>query len=426
MRRREALMSTVRFVVLMLAFPALVALERTAHYAVRAQLTLFMTGPASEGGLAMTMEEVATSYAIRTTLTALAPLLGGLVAIATGPRITMVAGALLVTISYVVQAAASQTTILVAMVVWAVGHGLLLPSLYAVVAREFSGQREAFKIVPFVLIYIAVNVGAMIAPVLAGSIRDLGASFSAICVGAAVIMTIVLAALTTVGLLGAKQQPPSSKGKVELGLLIVLVAVSPALVIHSLGFDLIFRAASTVVSAGLPEVLFMINPAVVLLVTLGLAVAMLVLGALKKRPYTLVVIGAGIVVTAFSALPMLLADLATSLPAQLASVAVLAMGEALVLALTMARMATGTHARFATLVLAVWFCVSRGIFSLGSAVSDAGFGKPLLIAAAIGCVLTGAALLALGPALRRRLFAPEAANDAAHGRRRAGCGRRAH
>ena len=48
-------MSTVRFVVLLLAFPALVALERFAYYAVRSHLFLFMRAPTSEGGLGMSI-----------------------------------------------------------------------------------------------------------------------------------------------------------------------------------------------------------------------------------------------------------------------------------------------------------------------------------------------------------------------------------
>ena len=88
-------MSTVRFVVLLLAFPALVALERFAYYAVRSHLFLFMRDPTSEGGLGMSIEQLATTSSILSAMLTAAPLLGGVIAIGTGPRITMVAGALL-------------------------------------------------------------------------------------------------------------------------------------------------------------------------------------------------------------------------------------------------------------------------------------------------------------------------------------------
>ena len=77
----------LRYFVLLLAFPAIVALERFANYAVRSLLPLFMREPVASGGCGMDATQVGTTMALFSILSGVAPLLGGVMAIATGPRI---------------------------------------------------------------------------------------------------------------------------------------------------------------------------------------------------------------------------------------------------------------------------------------------------------------------------------------------------
>ena len=154
----------LRYVVLLLVFPAVVALERFAHYAVRSQLFMFMRSSAADGGLDMPIKAAIDASALLGVMTGLAPLLGGLVAIATGPRIPMVAGAVCGALAYAALAVSSQGTLVMVFALWALGYGLLLPSLYAALGREVADQSEGLRVAPFVLMYGAVNAGAWVAP----------------------------------------------------------------------------------------------------------------------------------------------------------------------------------------------------------------------------------------------------------------------
>lgn len=398
-------MSPVRLVVLMVVLPAIIGVERFANYAVRTLLITLMHEPASSGGLGLTTEQAVSTYGWFGMLGGVTPLLGGLVAVAIGPRIPMVLGALCGAIAYVVLAMASPSTLALSLVLWAVGYGLLVPCLYAVVAREFAGAGEGYRLAPFLLMYAAVNVGAVIATPAVSGLQSLRVEPTAVCGAAAALMVVVTVGLAGVALLGTRQTEPTSGGRVELGLVIVLALLMPGIAVSALGFGVIIEMAAGSASAAL---LFAINPVVVIVTATAVAIGAILYGALRKSPPTLAMLGVGTLILTFGTVPLLLGGSAPSMAIQVSAVVIMAIGEPLVLALGAARMAIGTHRRFAALVLAVWFAATRGIYSLSDVISGQGWSSPALALAAVACVVAGVVLLALGSFLQRTFFAAHA------------------
>lgn len=146
----------------------LVLLERLGYYAARADLVLFMMGGPQEGGLGMSQSSALEAYGLWTGLLYAMPLLGGVVAIFTGPRVPLVLGAVLTSLGFWalgnVPAGAAESLMLPLALV-TLGQGLFKPSLYVLAADELPHPREGGRNALFVALYVAINLGATLSAV---------------------------------------------------------------------------------------------------------------------------------------------------------------------------------------------------------------------------------------------------------------------
>jgi hypothetical protein len=309
------------------------AAERCGYYAFRSTLTMDLTRNTLSAADALVV------YKAFTLITYGAAFGGGGLAFTFGPRVTAVFGAIISSVGAF--ALAADATAWVGCLVLGVGAGIFKACPYAcaaeLIADEDGGARQGFlpsgrRFASFatfaVLTYGAINLGAFIAPLLAGTLRatrDAGGFASTYAFAGAVD---VLAALLAGGALflasataksmadqahapyrapdGAPNPaplPPSSRTN-DVFLPLTLLGV-------------VFAAMHLVIDQGHPDravlglatasYLFTINPLVVLLMTVPCGALFFVLALQRSAVPLTRVLGAGLAVFALGALLALLA-----------------------------------------------------------------------------------------------------------------------
>jgi MFS family permease len=190
--------ATVAFVVVLLA------IERFAYYATRPMLFVWL-GQEHQ----FPMRNAGVLVGELSLVTLLVPIVGGLVAIAVGPRVVAVAGATLAAVGYIVLSAGADVGWFVALA--GGGVGLLKPCTWAIAADELARPEVAAGVDPetvppnprrfarvgamFSLMYLALNVGAGAAPVVASALANFGnVRWVFVMSSAAMTVVVVLAA----------------------------------------------------------------------------------------------------------------------------------------------------------------------------------------------------------------------------------------
>jgi dipeptide/tripeptide permease len=387
-----------------------VLMERGAYYGVRAQLIGFLMGP-----LGLASEDAIAIYRTLTLGTAVAPLLGGFVAVAAGPRITMTVGALLYAVGYGALGLGSTGTASAGVWLVVLGSGLFRPAVFVALAHELGHPREHARVAVFALAYVAVNVAAFGATVASG--RGGGDSFALVSAGSAAAMVVVtLLGGVTVGLhhaVGEKPVRPPFGARPELGALVLFVLTMPFYLGISGQAQLVSLTAATVEHGyETLETVMTINPAVVIVVASLLAVAAGVGAALDAPPLALWIVAGGMIVHALGLGLSVLAQ-PSDVPSLLPSVIVTAIAEPLVAAVLLSRVTADTHPRFATLLYAGWLALTGLLGQAVSVVDDFDTCRIVLAALAVAALLSGAVVAALAIPMQRRLFTPRAADDAA-------------
>ena len=346
-----------------LLLPLVVLLERFAYYSTRSVLFVEFASVTNH-------EEAFARLTTISWLLLSTPPLGGLLALALKPRWTLVAGLAVAAAGYAALAAAGAQS-MAAFGVLAVGLGLVRPALYATAALALRDPLESGRGALLIGAYLATNAGAfagqLVGSALQGRSYGQGDTFTFLSgIGAAglVVATLLAFAIAIAPRLDPVREPadPPFTGRGELGAVLVMVLALPLSVLMEssavLQYDLFYRLPEPA-----PAWLNYVNPSVVIAVgTLLLAV----LGAaayVGKRIRSLYLAGAGVMLAALAAVPLL--ALASGEPGMakagsLASITLMAAAEVLCFPFVLSRIAAGPHPRTATLVVGFWLFLLAG------------------------------------------------------------------
>jgi len=371
--------------------PLVVLFEALGWFGLRSVQVLYLVQE-----LGLDYEHVGRSMAIYQGLSVVSVLLGGAVAVAVGPHLTLLAGLLVLAVTVGTFGLAPPSLLVLWTVALAVGTGLFRPSLYAAALVPFSGKRALLGSALVLLLYGALNVGAGAASVGAAQLAGYGSSGwrvlfpvlgSLMLVGAVMAGVLVLARW----LLPVDEEPPTPADRLDWRPLaaaagLIALGLIPVMVLYQ-SFSLQFDALQVLSPGGNWEWMLQINPVVVVAVVTLLAPALLVLHFVRPRLPILLPVGAGMVVLAVGSL-LVLSKL--SLPVVLAGTAVVALGEVAALPLLVARLGTDVHWRLAALVVAVWLALTTASNVVVAMVPDTN-AQPVLSTAVWG----GAAGLAM-------------------------------
>lgn len=150
--------------------------ERFTYYGMRALLVLFLVAAttAENAGFGMTRENAGAVYGLYTGAVYLGSLPGGWIADRLiGQRNAVLWGAVIIMIgNFILSIPAGPPLFYLGLAVIVVGVGLLKPNISAIVGELYKGQPGAKRDAGFSLFYMGINLGALIAPLIAGTIGE--------------------------------------------------------------------------------------------------------------------------------------------------------------------------------------------------------------------------------------------------------------
>ena len=142
--------------------------ERFSYYGMRALLILFMTAPASTGGLGFGVAKAGAIYGLYASMSYLLCLPGGWLADTfVGQRRAVLYGGVLIALGNFSLATPGLTTFYAGLAMVAAGTGLLKPNVSVIVGQLYppgDHRRDA----GFSIFYMGINVGALISPLVCG------------------------------------------------------------------------------------------------------------------------------------------------------------------------------------------------------------------------------------------------------------------
>lgn len=350
--------------------PIILILERFSYYGLRSVVFQDMSAEGHDP------ETIRTRVQTVTWLVTATPLLGGLIAIATKPRWTMVAGLVIAAMGYALLLALGSAS-LAGFVVLAVGLGLFRPAVYATMAMAARDPEESLRNGLFLLLYAATNVGGLAGPLLGSTIMggyrpwEAGGTalrpFTFFSSAGALMLTLSAMLALAVAIaprFGEEREPPDPplSGRGEGAAFLVMFLALPALLVMTTADQLQFEPLYHSGTYSSMAWVFYVNPAVVTGVAIPMSIALGAAALLRKRIPALPLVAFGFLTLAIGCLPLL----ATSGPddraaaAALLSMVILAIGEAFAFPLAVSRMTGAAHPRTASLVVSIWLVVSGG------------------------------------------------------------------
>src|SRR5689334_13670244 len=142
--------------------------ERFSYYGMRAFLILYMTAPASAGGLGFADADAASIYGTYTGSAWGAAILGGLVADRVlGQYRSVLVGGIIIALGHFTLAFKALPFFYTGLALIVVGTGLLKPNVSTIVGSLYEpgdSRRDA----GFSIFYMGINLGAFIGPLIAG------------------------------------------------------------------------------------------------------------------------------------------------------------------------------------------------------------------------------------------------------------------
>ncbi len=154
----------------------MVLFERGAYYGLNSLLAIYLSGKVIDGGLGFTEDMVGLLQGVVYAITYIIPILGGALADRYGYRRMLIVAFALLSAGYFMS---SQVTtfgvIFFTLVIMAMGSGLFKPIISGTIARLTNDKTSGMG---FGIYYWMINLGALIAPIVAGLVRrDLGWSW---------------------------------------------------------------------------------------------------------------------------------------------------------------------------------------------------------------------------------------------------------
>ena len=146
--------------------------ERYSYYGTRALLILYMTAPASNGGLGFSVVKAGSLYGFYTAMVYLLGLPGGWVADRIiGQRRAVLYGGVLIAAGNIFLASPSVTGFYGGLALLMLGTGLLKPNVSTVVGQLYSPD-DRRRDAGFSIFYMGINVGALVSPLICGWIGE--------------------------------------------------------------------------------------------------------------------------------------------------------------------------------------------------------------------------------------------------------------
>jgi POT family proton-dependent oligopeptide transporter len=191
--------------------------ERFTYYGMRALLILFMTAPALKGGMEMDTNTAGAIYGLYTGAVYLFSLPGGWIADRLlGQQKAVWYGGILIAVGNCILAIPSATTFYLGLLTIVLGVGLLKPNISAIVGALYKNESGAKRDAGFSIFYMGINLGAFIAPLIAGTVGEIvGYRWGFLCAGVAMAIGLAQYRLTghTLGDAGAAPAPSSAAQK---------------------------------------------------------------------------------------------------------------------------------------------------------------------------------------------------------------------
>jgi proton-dependent oligopeptide transporter, POT family len=142
--------------------------ERFCYYGMRAILILFMTAPASTGGLGFGVAKAGAVYGFYTAMVYLLSLPGGWVADRiTGQRRAVLYGGILIAAGELCLTGPGSTFFYAGIILLMLGTGMLKPNVSTIVGQLYA-PGDTRRDAGFSIFYMGINVGALIAPLICG------------------------------------------------------------------------------------------------------------------------------------------------------------------------------------------------------------------------------------------------------------------
>ncbi len=388
----------------------IISLHRFSYYGAQTQLVIAARAGVEEGGLDLGAEEAMAGYDRLSTALSYSPLLGGLVALAFGARWALLAGAVLLALS---QFLFGFTSVGVTSAVpFVLGHGLLLPSIYAMAAELLSERGRSLRWSLFFVLYAGVNLGAFTGPAFSSPMTlIIGIPMSFVLQGVVCLVLVIAAMILAFNVeapeSGPRIDPISGQQVLALGLL----AAGAAIYWYCL-------TASIVSVQGLFELWsqsghqaeWVRSASVVVLIMLSLAAAIgffLLHNAGRAAPRTATIVSLGLAVAGAGFLlqiPMAGADTPPHAVLFTADL-LLAFGE-LALVTVLVMVASSFGSRWSALAVAVYYVAATGALFSQSAGSLGEAGLENILPMAITVLAAGGILWLLRSPISQWLGEP--------------------
>ncbi|MFN9710810.1 MAG: peptide MFS transporter [Bacteroidota bacterium] len=253
--------------------------ERFSYYGMRALLVLYLTSTAIKGGFGMERASALEIYAIFTGLVYLTPIAGGILADKLlGQRISVLIGGLLMAIGNFVLAmsvgVAGATSVTdgrewllnLGLGLLIAGNGFFKPNISTMVGGLYQ-QNDIRRDSGFTIFYMGINLGAFLAPLIAGSLGELyGWQYGFSASGVGMILGIVILIVTQSKLAGVGMAPGKEGNKLMIGdfiKVIIWVAATFGLVY---GLISLFSSMSDATYDLVTNIIFLIGGLAVLII----------------------------------------------------------------------------------------------------------------------------------------------------------------
>ncbi|MBZ5611919.1 MAG: oligopeptide:H+ symporter [Acidobacteriia bacterium] len=142
--------------------------ERFSYYGMRAILILFMTAPASSGGLGFSVATAGVIYGLYTSMVYLMSVPGGWLADRVlGQRRAVLYGGIGIVIGQFCLGVPGVASFYVGLIVLVLGTGLLKPNISTIVGKLYA-EGDVRRDAGFSVFYMGINIGATIAPLVVG------------------------------------------------------------------------------------------------------------------------------------------------------------------------------------------------------------------------------------------------------------------
>lgn len=381
---------------------ALTLLERLAYYGTRSVLILWLI---YEVGL--TDEEAFDWYAWLGGGLVVAPLLGGALAVLTGPHALLLLGALVTAVAYAAFLVAPMSSLYLPFGLLLVGQGLLKPALYAIAGVQLRGAFGGLRTALFAVLYGAVNVGAALAFATGWRLETtFGSSLMFPLAAGTTLLVALLAAGVWAVDWGREPEPPIDA--------LALRRLAAGLLLLPMGgaFWFMVTAATMLAPRDIPSPLYSLNPVVVTacaaLVALVAAGSWLVRFRLPALPPVGLALLLGPPVALLPLLSSFVPSYELGVAVYVLTTVGLALPETVLGAFAMSRLTGDLPSRLSPLLIAGWFASSWLGGYAGEHLTEWAGGPVTIGVSVVLCGLLGVVCLALWKPLDALAWGPEA------------------